>query len=373
MTEGPADLHLLVPGRLDQRTGGYLYDARMVAGLRELGWRVVVHELAGAFPSGDAEARASLDAALTASADGGVVVADGLAVGALPEILEAHSALPFVALVHHPLADESGIDPAEAERYRESEIRTLAAARGVVVTSPFTGDRLGEFGVEPHRVRVVVPGTDPALPARGPNRGSPPRLVCVGSVTPRKGHDVLVEALNRIQDLPWACVCAGSLERGGDFPEEVRNRAAALGLESRILFLGELEAAELDRVYETATLFVLPSRFEGYGMALTEALARGIPVVSTTAGAIPGTVPPAAGVLVPPDDAEALAGALAGLLTDPGRLDALSSAAGRAAADLPDWQHQARAFGDAVRALAGLAHGAGAAGKGEAVEGEFRS
>lgn len=372
MTEGPADLHLLVPGRLDQRTGGYLYDSRMVAGLRDLGWRVVVHELTGTFPDGDAEARASLNAALVSAADGGVVVADGLAVGALPEVLQAHSALPLVVLVHHPLADESGIDPAVAERFRDSEVRSLAVPRGVVVTSPFTADRLRDFGVRPDRVRVVVPGTDPARPARGPGAGSPPRLVCIGSVTPRKGHDVLVEALARIQDLPWVCVCAGSLERGGDFPDQVRSRAAEVGLESRLLFLGELDAHELDHTYETATLFVLPSRFEGYGMALTEALARGLPVVSTTAGAIPGTVPAEAGVLVPPDDAGALASALAELVSDPQRLDVLARAAGRAADDLPDWRDQAQAFGDAVQALSGVATRRGARGEGEMASTEPR-
>jgi glycosyltransferase involved in cell wall biosynthesis len=325
----------------------------MVAELRGQGWQVVVHELEGRFPAGDTEARESLDGALTAAGDGGVVVADGLAVGALPEILEAHVELPLVVLVHHPLADESGIGPAEVARFRLAETRALAAARGVVVTSPFTAERLRDFGVEGDRVRVVVPGTDPARPARGPNAGSPPRLVCVGSVTPRKGHDVLVEALDRIRDLPWACVCAGSLDRGGDFPDRVRERAAQLGLESRVLFLGELDARELDRAYETASLFVLPSRFEGYGMALTEALARGLPIVSTQAGAIPGTVPPGAGVLVPPDDAGALASALRELLTDATRMDPLSREARRVATALPDWRHQARAFGEAVRELAG--------------------
>lgn len=373
MTEGPADLHLVVPGRLDQRTGGYLYDARMVAELRELGWRVEVYELVGKFPAGDPEARASLDAALTAAAGGGPVVVDGLAVGGLPEVLEAHAELPLVALVHHPLADESGIEPREAEHFRRSEARALATARGVVVTSPFTATRLEDFGVGAERVRVVVPGTDPARLARGPNPGSPPRLVCVGSVTPRKGHDVLVQALDRIRDLPWACVCAGSLARGGDFPAGVRRRAAAAGLESRILFVGELDARELDRVYETATLFVLPSRFEGYGMALTEALARGLPVVSTTAGAIPGTVPPEAGVLVPPDDPDSLASALADLITDPARVDTLAAAAREAAASLPSWRRQARAFGAAIRDLAGSRTGQGEPGAGTRADGVRRT
>jgi glycosyltransferase involved in cell wall biosynthesis len=286
-----------------------------------------------------------------------VVVADGLAVGGLPEVVERYRDLPLVALVHHALADESGLDPAVAERFRRLEARTLGAVRGVVVTSPFTAERMTEFGVPEDRLRVVVPGTEPARPALGPNVGSPPRLVCVGSVTPRKGHDVLVEALARIRELDWSCVCAGSLARGGDFAAGVRGRVAELGLESRILFLGELDAEELERIYETASLFVLPSRFEGYGMALTEALARGLPVVSTTGGAIPGTVPREAGVLVPPGDVDACARALAGLLEDPGRMAALAAGAREHAIRLPDWGGQVRAFGEAVRALAGTGAG----------------
>lgn len=359
MSGDPVDLHLLVPGALDQRTGGYLYDARMVEGLRADGWRVKVHELEGRFPEGDSVARQSLAAALSSAHEGGTVVADGLAVGALPDVLEGHRELPLVALVHHALADESGLGPAAAERLRRLETRTLEIVRGVVVTSPYTAERLAGLGVAADRLRVVVPGTAPARPARGPNAGSPPRLVCVGSVTPRKGHDVLVEALARIRDLAWACVCAGSLERGGGFPDGVRERVAELGLESRILFLGELDAAELDSVYQTASLFVLPSRFEGYGMALTEALARGLPVVSTTGGAIPGTVPSDAGVLVSPGDANALAAALAELLANPDRLRPLADAARDHAARLPDWPTQAEAFGEAIRALAGFPAGAG--------------
>lgn len=351
MTDGSVDLHLLVPGSLAQRTGGYLYDARMVEGLRADGWQVRVHELEGSFPHGDSRARESLAAALSAARAGGAVVADGLAVSGLPDVMEAYPDLPLVALVHHALADESGLDPAVADRFRRLEARTLAAVEGVVVTSPFTAERLEEFGVARDRIRVVVPGTEPARPALGPNADSPPRLVCVGSVTPRKGHDVLVEALARIQDLDWSCVCAGSLDRGGDFADRVRDRVAELGLESRILFLGELEAGELERVYETASLFVLPSRFEGYGMALTEALARGLPVVSTTGGAIPGTVPPDAGLLVAPGDAQAFAEALASLLRNPARIAALAAGAREHARRLPDWRGQARAFGEAVRTL----------------------
>lgn len=355
MTADPTPtFHLVVPGPLDQRTGGYLYDRRIVEGLRARGREVRVHEVPGRFPDPDDEARTGLAQALDACPDGAVVVVDGLAGGALPDVLSpASDRLRLVALVHHPLADESGLDPDTAARFRTLEARTLQAVDGVVVTSPHTARRLEELGVEPGRVRVVEPGTEPAAPAVGPGPGAPPRLLTVGTVSPRKGHDVLVDALGRIREMDWVCVCAGSLSRAPDFAGEVRRRVGEAGLESRILFVGELDAEELEAAYASATLFVLASRFEGYGMALTEALARGLPVVATTGGAIPGTVPSGAGVLVPPGDADALAGALTRLLEDGSALGVLARGAREAAAAFPDWASRAPAFEAALHDLLG--------------------
>lgn len=350
MTREP--LHLVVPGPIDQRTGGYLYDARIVAELRSAGHPVEVHSVEGRFPEVDARSLDNLDEALASIDDGAVVVVDGLAMGAAPEVARWHAPrLRLVALVHHPLADETGLEPADRDRFRELERAALGHVRGVVVTSPYTLHRLEAFDVRADRVRAVPPGTDSAPPAEGPGAGQPPRIVCVGTVTPRKGHDVLVRALVRIEDLEWRCDCAGSLTRAPGFAKEVLGAVERLGLAERVRFLGELDAGALDEVYRRATLMVLPSHYEGYGMAFAEALARGLPVVGTTGGAIPHTVPDDAGVLVTPGDAEALAGALRTLLEDAGRLRALSAAALGHARDLPGWDRQAVAFAEAVEDL----------------------
>lgn len=345
-------LHWIVPGSLDQRTGGYLYDARMVEGLRGDGLSVEVHELAGDFPGpGEASARA-LDQALARVPDGGVVVADGLAMGAFPGVTARHGdRIRLVALVHHPLGDETGLDPARREALLALEIRALEAARGVVVTSPATAARLAELGVPVDRVRAVVPGTAPAPLSTGPDDGAPPRLLSVGTVAPRKGHDVLIRALARVAHLPWTCRVAGSLERDPDWAGRVRGLTAESGLADRIHLLGELEESVLEAEYAGASLFVLPSHYEGYGMALTEALVRGLPVVSTTGGAIPETVPAEAGILLEPGDVEGLAAVLEALLTSPERRETLAAAARAHAAALPDWPAQVRAFRSALEAL----------------------
>ena len=197
-------LHLVVPGPLDQRTGGYLYDARMVSELRHAGREVRVHEVDGRFPELDDVARSALDATLAAIPGDATVVLDGLAMGAAPDVVAGHAhRLRLVALVHHPLADETGLSDDDRRHFEATEREALTYARGVVVTSPYTARRLADFGVGPQRVRAVTPGTEPGPMAEGPGPGEPPVLVCVGTVTPRKGFDVLVEALARLGDLEW--------------------------------------------------------------------------------------------------------------------------------------------------------------------------
>ena len=182
-------------------------------------------------------------------------------------------------------------------------------------------------------------------------------------MVPRKGHDVLVGALARLRELPWRCVCAGSLERAPDYVRRVRALVEEHGLAGRIRFVGECRRSALDRMYAGSSVFVLASHYEGYGMVLTEALARGLPVVSTTGGAIPDTVTSDAALLTPPGDDRALAGAIGSLL-DPDaalgeqsgdgarRRAALAAAARRQAARLPGWDTAVRAFEAHLLALA---------------------
>ena len=350
---GP-ELHVVVPGSLDQRTGGYVYDALMVSGLRALGWTVTVHELAGAFPEPDAAARSAMNGTLESLPDGARVLIDGLAMGGLPSPVEAHGdRLRILALVHHPLAAETGLSEAERQSFEERERRALRPCTGVLVSSEFSAGGLEAFGVPADRIRAVLPGTDPAIQAEGPGPGEPPMLLCVASVTPRKGHDVLVAALARARDLPWQCVCAGSLDRDRAHADYVLRRVAEAGLGERIDFVGERGTDGLAELYHGASIFVLASHYEGYGMALAEALAHGLPIVSTTGGAIPFTVPSDAGILVEPGDEYAFADGLRKLLT-PGATthQELAEGARRHAGELLTWPEAVASFAAAVEELA---------------------
>ncbi len=276
------------------------------------------------------------------------MLVDGLAYGALPELAEAEGGrLRLVALVHHPLALETGLAPERAASLRDAEVRALAQARLILVTSPFTATLLGDWGVSPGRLRVVEPGTDPAPIAQGSGSG-PLRLLCVASLTPRKGHDLLLQALAGLRDRSWHLDCVGSLDRDPAWAQGLIRRRDELGLAGRVSLLGALGDEELAGRYEAADLFVLPSRFEGYGMVFAEALARGLPILASRAGAVGATVPPEAGLLVPADDSAALGQALGRLMADPALRRRLAQGARAAGLGLPTWRDAVAAFAAAL-------------------------
>jgi glycosyltransferase involved in cell wall biosynthesis len=345
--------HFIVPGPLDQRTGGYIYDRRIVQGLRAAGWTVAVHELAGAFPKVDEAARRAAAQAVETMPRSAVPVIDGLALPAFVELV-ARLPQPWIALVHHPLALETGLTPAEAEAFADLERRLLAGAARVIATSQGTRRDLAAYDLDSGCIGVVHPGTDPAPLARG-STGPGLELLCVASLTPRKGHLILLDALAELRALDWRLTCVGSAERDPACALEIARALDRFGLRERARLVGERGQAELGPYYAGADLFVLASYHEGYGMALAEALARGLPVVSTTAGAIPDTVPDGAGLLVPPGDALALAAALRRVITEPELRAQLMAGARAARRRLPGWDEAARAF---ATELAGVARSA---------------
>lgn len=347
----------LVPGDLGTRTGGYAYDRRIIDGLRAAHWQVEVQSLGPGYPAPGAAAEAMARRVVEGLADDTLVVVDGLAFGVLAELAAAHAQrLRWVALVHHPLSLETGLAPERQRALFDSERRALASARGVIVTSRATARALAAFDVDAARIAVVEPGTDPAALAQGSGPAGPV-LLCVATVTPRKGHALLVEALAGLRDRPWTLHCAGSLTMDPACAAALAGAIDALGLKGRVLLHGERDEAGLRALYAAADVFVLPSFHEGYGMALAEALAHGLPVISTQAGAIPDTVPAAAGLLVPPGEVDALRAALQRVLGDAGLRARLCEGAREARRRLPTWADSAARFAAALTAAERAASG----------------
>lgn len=325
------ELVFVVPGQLDQLTGGYLFDRHIVEGLRRRGWVVRVIEFTGRGPKANA-------AALAGVADGTKTVVDGLALAKNGEAVAVQARrLRLIAFVHGPLAQESGLPPAEVKLAAEREAALLSRLRGVLCPSRKTAVAVESYGVSPDRIAIVAPGTVKPNTRLRPRRGPVRALLCVANLLPRKGHRVLVEALARIRDLDWNLLCVGSLERDPPTTRSVRRMISAAGLERRITLAGEWPPQSVAHAYRTADAFVLPSFHEGYGMVFAEAMAHGLPLIATTAGAIPETVPSEAALLVPPGDAAALARALRRVIVEPALAARLAVGSRAASARLLDW------------------------------------
>ncbi len=351
MAAAPACV-LLVPGDLGTPTGGYGYDRRMAEGLRALGWVVSVLRIDGDWPWPGEATLAEARERIAALPDGACVVADGLAFGVLGEVVTPHAQrLRWVALVHHPLHLETGLDAPRAQALRTSEAKALALVHRVIVTSPATVADVLALGVPRERVVVVEPGTEAVASAPPPHKGADVQLLCVATLVPRKDHELLLRVLANLTALDWALHCVGSPTRDPALAQRLQAGTASGPLAGRVYWHGELADAALQAHYAAADVFVLASRHEGFGMVINEALAHGLPVVASRAGALAQTVPPAAGLLVPVGDEAAWRAALTAVITDSALRARLATGARAAAARLPSWADQAAHFADAIAPL----------------------
>lgn len=318
-------VHWLSPGDPAARTGGSLYNAAMVRGLRARGRSVVVHQLDGAWPV------PADPPGLPALPTGALVVADGLLLTGMAGRLTARPDLRVVALVHSPLWREA----ADREALRAREAQVLAGCSAVVATSRSTAD---EVSADARRdVVVVEPGTTPAALAPPASAGA---LLCPAHLIARKGHDTLLTALGRLTDRSWSLVLAGDGQAEPATAAAVAAQAAALG--GRVRLVGLLDASGMEAAWAAASLVVLPSRYEAFGMVLAEAVARGRPVLCAPAGAVP-LLGDAARV-VPAGDVDAWATALSAWLDDAGTRAGARAAAVRVRPTLPDEDAQAARF-----------------------------
>lgn len=316
-------LRFVVPGDPEQNTGGYRYVRRLAGAIATAGVPTEVTGLSGSFPRPDERAVSEMNRYLERCPDDGVVVLDGLAMSGMPEVIGRHAErLRLVALIHHPLADETGLTQADASWFFQQEQRALAVVRQVITTSAFTARRLADFGIEARRITVAEPGL--AMSA-GPQRAqaianSVPRILYVGHLSPRKAQHQLVTALRNLRDLPWQCTLAGALDRDREYSQQVVTAIESAGLGERIDLVGEANDERLAELYRNADLFVLPSFYEGYGMVIDEAIAAGLPIISSDVGALADTAGRPGICQYPAGDIEALSDRLGAWLRNPDEL-----------------------------------------------------
>lgn len=336
----PRPAAFAIPGDINTLTGGYIYERRLLEGLRDQGRDVDHLELPASFPDASAVQMATAIRQLQAVPADRALILDGLVFGAIETAGLASVRAPVLAMIHHPLALESGLAPARRDHLFRTERGNLTLARHVLVPSPRTKAVLiDSYGVQANRITIARPGVDP--PSLRPAPLSPPLILSVGIQHPRKGHDVLIDALSRIADLDWQAVIVGRVW-DADHAQVLACMVEDRGLAPRLRLAGQVSASALQRYYSAASIFALATRYEGYGIVFDEAIAAGLPVVSCAVGAVPDTVPADAGLLVPADDPAAFAAALRHLLERPEDRAALARAAAGHAGQLARWAATAR-------------------------------
>ncbi len=342
-----------VPGDLSIRTGGYIYDRKVMDELRDRGIDVEHVELPASFPFPDAADIAETIEALNARSGHLPVIIDGLAWGAVPHEQARRVRAPVIALCHHPLGLEAGLQPAQAAFLIQNEKKNLELAAHVIVTSKTTARTLmDDFAVPANRISVAEPGVERRNRARGSGTDIV-EVLSVGALVPRKGHDLLIEALARLSELPWRLRIAGSFTRAAEWTEQLQKRIAEHDLHRRISLLGELDDQTLAHIFDTSDLFVSSSHYEGYGMVLAEAMSCGLAIISTTGGAAADTVPDACAIKIPSGDVAALERALGNAIGDAGLRQQLADAAWQAGQSLPHWADAADIFATIIDKIGG--------------------
>ncbi|MEM9027875.1 MAG: glycosyltransferase family 4 protein [Pseudomonadota bacterium] len=341
-----------IPGDLQAPTGGYAY-------ARELFRRFAAHDiqashiqLPAGFPFPDANDIADTESRFAQIGPQTPLLIDGLAYGAFPEHLAAALPHPLVALIHHPLARETGLSDEQVASLKQSERAALRRADRVITTSTETADILARcYDVSADKLSVAEPGTPAPRRHRG-SQSATMQLLAVGAVSHRKGYDVLCSALAGLSDETWHLTIVGDTTRNPAVTETLRRQIADDGLADRVTLTGAATADELDRQYHNADIFVHAAHYEGYGMVLTEALSRGLPIVTTSNGAAAEAISHDAAIKVPADDVSALAAALAAVIGDAAQRRHLSDCAWAAAQTLPTWDQTTQTVAKVLRGIA---------------------
>jgi len=340
---------LIVPAPFDTVSGGYGYDRRIVAGLRDLGHQVAVAELAGRYPLTDEIARDAACASLDRLAPGTKPVIDGLALPAFAGLDDALASAGAIGLIHHPTSLELGLEPADAARLRDIEQRLFRRLNRLIVTSDLTAETLAaDFGADRGRIAVVCPGTDDAPRAVG-SGGPSCEILSIGTLIPRKGHDLLLRALARLFDLDWRLTLVGSETADPAHAAELRALAEELGVAQRVRFMGAVVGDALEALWHSADIFALATHYEGYGMVIAEALKRGLPIVVTNGGAAGALLTPEAGLVCPAGDRDQVSKSLRRLIFGTDLRREIADNAWLLGQTLPSWTDQAASFARALQ------------------------
>lgn len=345
----------------EQKTGGWIYNRHLISWLDRHFGGVCEMTVPVCFPTPDAAVMREIAAMFDEIEPGAVMVMDHIYGCMLLPVLEGR---PFrlVLVYHHSVVEErgAGVLPISPQGGRSKGARdtdqssieqsALRRADAVVVTSDESHAYIASrYGIAAEKIITAKPGNDP-VPQSPAHDAGPWHLLSVGAVIPRKRYEFLVEALSKLERSDWSLTIAGNTERYPDYVIDLQNLVDARALSDHVTLLGELPAPALAALWGRTHLYVASSFYEGYGMAISEAICRGVPVISTPSGAVASWAGEAA-VLVDADDPAEMTARITAIMADPvAYTQARERTVGFAEA-LPSWEENMARVGEGVRRL----------------------
>jgi glycosyltransferase involved in cell wall biosynthesis len=340
---------LIIYGHLETLTGGYLYDRIVVRGLTALGHAVEVISLAGGTYLQRLGRGLSPALHRRLRSDGfDLLIEDELCHPSLFLVnrrLRRQAGPPVMALVHHVLCKET------RPRWQNmllsiAERSFLASVDGFILNSETTRRTVAALVAHRRPQVVAYPagnrfGRPLSTDAIGPRtrRPGPLELLFLGHVIPRKGLLPLLAALAGIDRDVWRLSVVGSLDFDPAHALRAKQLTRQLGLSDSVRFLGPLPDEELVKILAASHLFCMPYAYEGFGIAILEAMAFGLPAIGCLDGAAVETVRHGTnGFLLRPGDLAGLAPLLAKMHRDRGELQRMALAARRTYINRPTWQ-----------------------------------
>jgi len=309
-------IHFLIPGDINTLTGGYVYDKNIIEGLIKSGYTVNVHQLSNDFPFPSEENLKKCEAIYKSIPNGNPVFIDSLAFGPIHNILLMYqNKNPVIAIIHLPLTKNPNFSRAEREQFFLPEQNALKLANKIVAVSEFTKQIIIDYGIETSKIEVITPGVF-KMPKKQSYPDNPEKILCVGSYLPGKGQLLLVRALAKLKHLCWTLNMFGIQNFDLPYVQKIQTEIIAEHLDERIFINPPISGDKLTKAYLNADLFILPSFFENFSMALNDALNYGIPVITTDGGGIPLSVPKNMGIIIPKGNETDLKQTIENVLTD---------------------------------------------------------
>lgn len=334
-----------VPGNYPPTTGAIVFDTKLGAELSASGRAVSFVPVAGRHPWPDDQSRQSAAACLTAArASGDRIVIDGFCLYAFADLAADLQVAEAIGVIHHPMSGEPHLNTAQRDFYAATEARLLPMLARIAAPSDAVAAQIITLpGINAAGVTVITPGLPDAPRSMGSD-GAGCHLLAVASLIPRKGFETVLKALQPLQDLDWHLTICGDQTIDPAHSASLLALADTPGLAGRVTFTGPCAAAAFEALWQSADIFVSGSSYEGYGMAVAEAVRRGLPLAVTKGAAAPAVIPEGGSIIVEPGDATQLSKGLRRLIFDPAARRVLSDAAWNAGRALPSWTAQAERF-----------------------------